>query len=622
VEAREHASGHGSSARADDHYRLLQLDPDAPQQLIAEAYWFLASRLRVEQATRRSAERELAALNTAYQVLAVSEERRAYDATVPRIQELRRERAEKAQLQERASFPLSLFKKRPNLPVDYYELLRVDPAAGAPLIARAHSILRTLHSKEATGKPQRNYLQELAQARSVLLDRSRRAAYDESRIRASVALEALPAPEAKPDQKTTEVHLESPAGEPQVQQPREQTAEPGWPVREVLPAPEAKPDQKTTEVLLESPASEPQVRQPREQTAEPGWPMPEVLPAPEAKPDQKTTNVHFESPAGEPQVRQPREQTAEPGWQLPEVLPAPDAKPDQNTTEVHFESPAGEPQVRPPREKTAEPGWQVPEVLPAPDDKPDQMTSEVHLESPDGEPQVRPPREQTAEPRWRLRAASRAFKAIVAVAEGGTRISVVAVRLGYRGLLWTAKTGGKGLALAIKAAWRGSERLRRNRPLKQPPGQLPDDRLLRDIAPFSAKANRTERDRACLGRLVVRGPGGDQDAFGLGEEPVTLGRDLECAISLKTEADDVAPAHAQIWFSGERFIIRSLDPMHPTVLCGQTVSWASLDDGDEIEIGPYRLRFEAVAARDTPPDFLTTEQGAVANAEEIPERHE
>jgi hypothetical protein len=201
-------------------------------------------------------------------------------------------------------------------------------------------------------------------------------------------------------------------------------------------------------------------------------------------------------------------------------------------------------------------------------------------------------------------------------------MAVVAVRLGYRSLLWPAKTGGKGLALAIKPALRGSERLRRNRPLKQPPGQLPDDRLLRDTAPSSAKANGTERDRPCLGRLVVRGPDGDRDAFALGEEPVTLGTDRECAISLKTEADDVAPAHAQIWFSGERFIIRSLDPMHPTVLCGQRVSWASLDDGDEIEIGPYRLRFEAVAARDTPPDFLTTEHGAVANAEEIPERHE
>ncbi len=84
----------------------------------------------------------------------------------------------------------------------------------------------------------------------------------------------------------------------------------------------------------------------------------------------------------------------------------------------------------------------------------------------------------------------------------------------------------------------------------------------------------------------------------LGEEPVTLGSDRECDVRLAGEPGPVAPAHAQIWFTGERFIVRSLDPLHPTVLCGQRVNWAGLDDGDEIEIGPYRLRFEAAHALD------------------------
>ncbi len=74
-----------ASRDAVDHYRLLQVDPDAPQALVAEAYWYLARKLRAELPVRRSAERELLALNTAYAALAVAEQRRAYDATVSRV---------------------------------------------------------------------------------------------------------------------------------------------------------------------------------------------------------------------------------------------------------------------------------------------------------------------------------------------------------------------------------------------------------------------------------------------------------------------------------------------------------------------------------------------------------
>lgn len=305
MKAQEHADEHGSLAGADDYYRLLHLDPDAPQQLIAEAYWFLASRLRAEKLTRRSAERELATLNAAYQMLALAEQRRAYDATVSRVQELRRERASRAQTQRHPPFHLHLFKKRQRLQIDYYELLRIDPSAEAPLIARAYSILRTLHSKEATGESQGNYIEELARARSVLLNRSLRAEYDESRSRASLALEALLAPEAKPEQKTTTV----------------------------------------------------------------------------------------------------------------------DGQGGQSKTPQQAGGPAG-------------PGWQA-------------------------------------------RAASLALKAIVAAAKGGSRVAVVAARLGYCTLLWTAKTGSKGVAATLRAGRSAAKRLRLPEPAKKPAAPLPDDRLLR-----------------------------------------------------------------------------------------------------------------------------------------------
>ncbi|HUS82265.1 MAG TPA: DnaJ domain-containing protein [Dehalococcoidia bacterium] len=434
MKAQEYVDGHGSPTAADDHYRLLQLDPDAPQQLVAEAYWFLASRLRSEKRVRRSAERELVTLNAAYQVLAVAEQRRAYDATVTRVLEIRRQRAEKSQSQQRRSLQTRLFKKSRRPQVDFYELLRVDPTAELPLMARAYSILRTIHSKEPSGEPPEYYLAELEQARVTLLDRGRRAAYDESRAQAAAAMTSSSETEAKPAKN----------------------------------APRA--------AVKEEPAIKPAVR-----------------------------------------------------------------------------------------------------VL---------------------------------------------SKSLAATAKGSGRLAFAAGRLGYRGLTRAARDGGRGAAVALKAGGRNSQRLRHRQSPTQATGELPDERLLRDATPVAARTKREQPEGRCLARLIVCNPAGEEETFELGEEPVTLGSDRECDLRLPAESGAIAPAHAQLWFTGERFVIRSLDPIYPTILCGQRVNWAGLDDGDEIEIGPHRLRFEVARAWDTPPHFLTVEHDAAADAEEIPERHE
>jgi hypothetical protein len=447
VKAQKHIDGHGSPAAADDHYRLLQLDPDAPQQLVAEAYWFLAARLRSEMVARRSAERELAALNAAYQVLAVAEQRRAYDATVARVQEIRRQRAERAENLRRRSLQERLFRKTQRREIDFYELLRVDPAVEPPLIARAYSILRTIHSKEPAGG---SYLAELEQARSTLLDRPRRAAYDAARAQAAVMAASL------------------------------------------------------------------------------------------------------------------------------ETEAVPVKRPSRSAVKE-------EPTVKPAAQEL--------------------------------------PEEKREGPAWRAQAARALLRSLVLAAKGSSRGAAVAGRLGYRGLALAAVQGGRGAASALRAGGRGSQRLRHRESPRRTAGELPDERLLRDAAPVPAKTREQSAVKRYLGRLVFRNAAAKQEVFELGEEPVTLGSDRECDLRLPAESGAVAPAHAQLWFTGERFVIRSLDPIHPTILCGQRVNWAGLDDGDEIEIGPHRFRFEAVHTWDTPPDFLTVEQEA-ANAEEIPERHE
>jgi hypothetical protein len=213
-------------------------------------------------------------------------------------------------------------------------------------------------------------------------------------------------------------------------------------------------------------------------------------------------------------------------------------------------------------------------------------------------------------------------KSLVATAKGSGRLAFATGRLGYRGLARAARDGGRGAAVALRAGGRNSHRLRHRQSPTQATSELPDERLLRDAAPVAARTRREQPEGRCLARLIVCNPAGEEETFELGEEPVTLGSDRECDLRLPAESGAIAPAHAQLWFTGERFVIRSLDPIYPTILCGQRVNWAGLDDGDEIEIGPHRLRFEAVHTWDAPPDFLTVEHDAAAGAEEIPERHE
>ena len=86
--AQEHADRDVPSEGAVDFYRLLRIDPDAPQELVAEAYWCLAGDIRDRLSRREGAERELDALNKAYAVLVDPVKREAYDETVrPRHQD-------------------------------------------------------------------------------------------------------------------------------------------------------------------------------------------------------------------------------------------------------------------------------------------------------------------------------------------------------------------------------------------------------------------------------------------------------------------------------------------------------------------------------------------------------
>jgi hypothetical protein len=147
------------------------VDPDAPYELVAEAYWYLVNRLKAEQASGESAAQQLAALNTAYAVLVDPEQRRAYDETVARVVELRRARAERRQALKRRPVLGRFFERQRRQEVDCFELLRVDPLAEPLLIDRAYSIMRALYSTGSIDGEPAEQLALLAKARTDFLAR-------------------------------------------------------------------------------------------------------------------------------------------------------------------------------------------------------------------------------------------------------------------------------------------------------------------------------------------------------------------------------------------------------------------------------------------------------------------
>jgi len=456
VTAAEKRQGPRSPGEETDHYRLLRIDPDAPRELIVEAYWYVAGKLRAEQAVRKGVERDLNAANAAYAELVDAERRRAYDATVPRVQELRRARAEAKAKEQHSPLFVRLLRRpsaqRSQLSADYYAILSVDPQAEAPLIARAHAIVRALRTGgDSADQGAAREPAEMDEALSVLLDNERRAAYDRS---LSLAAEPL-----------------------------ETTAE-------------------EAAVMEEEPAA--------------------AVAVAEASPPSSAS--------------------------IPDEPPAAEA----------------------------------------------QTVEQAH----DLRPSV-----------WRtvLRLLGRA-----AIASGRflIRCAVVVASVLRRMTLWAIAQGRRGVLAFIRAVRRLAERWseRRSRERAASPADLLDRRVLRDAVPQQLRREQREpEDTHGRARLLITEASGKTEIVILGDKPVTLGSDRICEVVLEAEAGLVAAAHAQIWFAGDHFVIRSLSPRYATRIGEHEINWAVLDDGDEVEIGRCRIRFETMHPGGTVPDFLSVQ---------------
>jgi len=90
--------------------------------------------------------------------------------------------------------------------------------------------------------------------------------------------------------------------------------------------------------------------------------------------------------------------------------------------------------------------------------------------------------------------------------------------------------------------------------------------------------------------LVVRSGGGRAgETFALETSPTTIGRSPECGIFL----DDVTVSrkHAVLTQEGERWHLDDQGSLNGTFVNRERVDDAELGDGDELQIGKYRLTF-------------------------------
>ena len=114
---------------------------------------------------------------------------------------------------------------------------------------------------------------------------------------------------------------------------------------------------------------------------------------------------------------------------------------------------------------------------------------------------------------------------------------------------------------------------------------------------ISLSADEVEEANIDLGELGIKGPaliiraGGGLagEVFPSGCERMTIGRSPDCDVFL----DDVTVSrrHAVLIHDGPRFVLEDQGSLNGTLLNRHRIESAELADGDEVQIGKYRLTF-------------------------------
>jgi pSer/pThr/pTyr-binding forkhead associated (FHA) protein len=99
--------------------------------------------------------------------------------------------------------------------------------------------------------------------------------------------------------------------------------------------------------------------------------------------------------------------------------------------------------------------------------------------------------------------------------------------------------------------------------------------------------------------IVVHSPEPSQHGhrFPLGEDDLSIGRDLACTVTVAS--DSVSRQHARIFVSGGSHVLVDLESTNGTLLNGKPAKEQTLRHGDVIRVGPLVLRY-AVADQTSP----------------------
>jgi len=112
--------------------------------------------------------------------------------------------------------------------------------------------------------------------------------------------------------------------------------------------------------------------------------------------------------------------------------------------------------------------------------------------------------------------------------------------------------------------------------------------LLQRISSTIAAPTGTSSAHAIARLTVVDGPDSGT-IFDIEKFPLSLGADAECDITLP----GLALQQARLLYRDGRFVVYSLVPPDPGT-AADSEPWWILESGDDLGLGPYKLRFTAI----------------------------
>lgn len=112
---------------------------------------------------------------------------------------------------------------------------------------------------------------------------------------------------------------------------------------------------------------------------------------------------------------------------------------------------------------------------------------------------------------------------------------------------------------------------------------------------------------------LFRSDGDTAARYTLGNGETIIGRRPDCRIVL--DAPSISPRHARLFTVDDHVVIHAIDNAWPVYVNGEPVRRQALSDGDEIQLGHYRIRCVDAASGGQFDDYPVPEAAAAAGGE-------